>query len=72
MAIPIIMLRKVHLSPRKKAGLAVIFCLTVKTTVFAIVRVEVIDGGTNEADPTRLSLWTSIEANIGKSCLCNA
>ncbi|KAF2136435.1 uncharacterized protein K452DRAFT_279988 [Aplosporella prunicola CBS 121167] len=60
-SIPISMLWKVRVSGRRKAGLAAVFCVTIITMVFAIVRVAVISSLTVQPDMSWLYMWSNIE-----------
>ncbi|KAL0261726.1 hypothetical protein SLS55_003156 [Diplodia seriata] len=59
--IPISMLWKVRISPKRKVGLAAVFSVIVITIVFAIVRVAVISSLTVQPDMSWLYMWSNIE-----------
>ncbi|OMP88825.1 hypothetical protein BK809_0005546, partial [Diplodia seriata] len=63
--IPISMLWKVRISPKRKVGLAAVFSVIVITIVFAIVRVAVISSLTVQPDMSWLYMWSNIEIFAG-------
>lgn len=60
------MLWKVRISTRRKLALGGVFCVTVITVIFAIVRVAVVaTSASGTADMSWLYAWSNIEAGAG-------
>lgn len=65
-SIPITMLWKIRISMKRKAALGLVFCVTIVTMVFAIVRVSLLSTKSYRQDMTWLYFWSNIESYAGK------
>ncbi|CAD6580171.1 MAG: hypothetical protein ASARMPRED_009375 [Alectoria sarmentosa] len=70
--IPVIGLWKVQISFKKKLALLGIFCLTVITILFAVIRIAVMPNKTSTADITWLCFWAHIETGAAVIVACLA
>lgn len=65
--LPIPLLLKINMNPRKKAGLVLVFALGLFTTVCSVMRMVQIDVIATTRNSTMLVLWGTIEMNVGVS-----
>ncbi|KAH6663435.1 hypothetical protein B0J14DRAFT_644878 [Halenospora varia] len=72
MTIPIAILWNVRISWKKKLALAGLFCLTIITISFSIIRVAVVSSASKLPDISWLYLWSSIEPPIAVIVSCLA
>ena len=68
MALPLhLLLGLIGVNRKQKAGLTALFCLGFFIIAVAFVRVfQTRATKTHHVDPTRLALWSQIEASVGK------
>jgi hypothetical protein len=62
---PFAVLRKVRISTRRRLALGGVFCVTIVTIVFAIVRIVLITSKSWQLDMTWLYIWSNIECYAG-------
>ncbi|KUI55538.1 hypothetical protein VP1G_02965 [Cytospora mali] len=74
LAIPLSQLRSLQLHWKKKVGVAIMFCTGAFVTVISIVRLQSLITFANSSNATwdnlPVSLWSTIEINVGIICAC--
>lgn len=74
LAIPLSQLRSLQLHWKKKVGVAIMFCTGTFVTVISIVRLQSLITFGNSTNATwnnlQVSLWSTIEINVGIICAC--
>ncbi|KAH7150284.1 hypothetical protein B0J13DRAFT_286399 [Dactylonectria estremocensis] len=75
LAIPLSQLKALNLSWRKKLGVGIMFCVGAFVTVVSVLRLRsLITFGSHSQNPTweyvEVSMWSTIEINIGIICTC--
>ncbi|PHH72014.1 hypothetical protein CDD80_4829 [Ophiocordyceps camponoti-rufipedis] len=74
LAIPLWQLRSLKLDWKKKAGVAMMFCVGTFVTVVSILRLRALDFSSHSTNPTwdffDVGIWSTVEINVGIMCVC--
>ncbi|KAH8906271.1 hypothetical protein BR93DRAFT_928871 [Coniochaeta sp. PMI_546] len=74
LVIPLVQLKSLNLHWKKKIGVGLMFCVGTFVTVVSIIRLQALVTFAKSSDPTwdnfPVSLWSTVEINVGIMCTC--